>query len=116
MAGMGAVSSASPSAHCALCGRAVTPLTKHHLIPRMRHRARRIRRRYEKAALHARVLWVCRPCHDQIHAVLSEKELAATYATREALLAQPDIARFVAWIRRRPAGLKPRSRAMKQRR
>lgn len=82
----------------------------------MRHRARRIRKHYEKAELHGRVLWVCRPCHDHIHAVLSEKELAAVYATREALVGHPEIARFVAWIRRRPADLKPRSRAMKQRR
>lgn len=50
-----------------------------------------------------RVLWLCGPCHRQIHAVLTEKQLGARYNTREALLAHPAIARFVHWIRRRPA-------------
>jgi hypothetical protein len=100
---------------CELCGRTVPGLTQHHLIPRMRQRARRIRREYGRAELAGRLLWLCRPCHDQVHAVLTEKELAARYNTREALAAHPDIARFVAWIRRRPADLKPRSRSMKRR-
>lgn len=106
---------AEAPAHCELCGRAVPGLTQHHLIPRMKHRSRRIRRDYERAELTGRLLWLCRPCHDQVHAVLTEKELAAHYNTREALAAHPDIARFVVWIRRRPADLKPRSRSMKRR-
>ena len=42
--------------------------------------------------------WICRPCHDHIHGVLSEKEMAAGYHSREALLAHPAIRRFAAWI------------------
>jgi hypothetical protein len=113
---MRAMSDSGPPECCELCGRAVGQLTKHHLIPRMRHRHRHTRAAYGRTELGTRLLWVCRPCHDHIHAVLSEKELAAAYNTRMALLAHPEIRRFVDWIRRRPVSLKPRSRAMKRRR
>ncbi len=95
---------------CELCGREGVALTRHHLIPRTRHRNRRVRRRFSRAELTERILWVCRPCHSQIHALISEKELAERYHSREALLAHPGIRRFVEWIRTRPADLKPRGR------
>ncbi len=95
---------------CALCGRTDVRLTRHHLIPRTRHRNKRIRRRFSREELVTRILWVCRPCHSQIHALIPEKELAEHYHTREALLGHPGIRRFVDWIRDRPAGLKPRGR------
>lgn len=43
-----------------------------------------------------------RICHRQIHAVLTETELARQYATVEALLAHPDLSAFVAWVRTKP--------------
>ena len=49
------------------------------------------------------VVLLCRPCHKQIHAVLSESELAREYSSLEALAAHPDIARFVEWVSRQPA-------------
>ena len=101
-------------ARCGLCGRAA-PLTRHHLIPRMRHRARHIRREYDRDELHGRLLWVCRACHDHIHAVLSEKELASDYNTRAALLAHPEIGKFVRWIAGKPPVFRPRSRNMRGR-
>jgi len=45
-----------------------------------------------------------RICHDKIHATLSERELARHYPSIEALLAHPEIKRFVAWVKRRPPG------------
>ena len=95
---------------CALCGRTDVRLTRHHLIPRTRHRNKRIRRRFSREELVTRILWVCRPCHSQIHALIPEKELAERYHTREALLGHSGIRRFVDWIRDRPADLKPRGR------
>ncbi len=95
---------------CELCGRENLELTRHHLIPRTRHRNRRVRRRFGREELTRRILMVCRPCHGQIHALLSEKELADHFHSREALLAHPGIRRFVEWIRTRPADLKPRAR------
>ncbi len=99
---------------CELCGRRL-PLTRHHLIPRTRHRNRKTRKRFTGDALHQRILMACRPCHNQIHAILSEKQLADHYNTREALLEQPEIHRFAAWISTKPAGFKPKSRSWKKR-
>lgn len=93
---------------CALCGRAER-LTRHHLIPRTRHRNRRVRRQYSLDALQKAVIHVCRPCHSHIHRVLSEKDLERGYNTLESLQGHPEIRRFVAWIRDKPPGFKPRS-------
>ena len=41
-------------------------------------------------------------CHKQIHATLTEAELARHYNTPEALRSHPDLARFAAWIAKRP--------------
>ena len=68
------------------------------------------RRRFGREALQARVLWVCKPCHRHIHATFGEKQLAHELNTRAALLAHPEIRRFVRWIADKPAGLAIRSR------
>ncbi|MBD3670420.1 MAG: hypothetical protein HUJ29_06570 [Gammaproteobacteria bacterium] len=100
--------------HCELCGRQMEALTRHHLIPRMRHRNRRTQRQFDRDERTSRILWVCRPCHNHIHAVFSEKELAAQYNTRERLSAHHEIARFINWIANKPPGFKPQSRRMKR--
>lgn len=94
-------------AACELCGRSMSNLTQHHLIPRTRHRNKRVQKQFSRADMLTRILWVCRPCHSHIHTVLSEKELAMYFNTRTALLQHPDILRFVEWIRKRPTGFKP---------
>lgn len=38
-------------------------------------------------------------CHRAIHAALSNKDLERGYSTAETLQAQPELARFVAWVR-----------------
>jgi len=97
-----------PECACALCGRRGLPLTRHHLIPRMRHRNKRVRRNHDRANLVAQIIRLCRPCHDHVHLTLSEKALAEDYYTREALLQHPDIRRFCAWIASRPSGFRPK--------
>ena len=42
-------------------------------------------------------------CHNEIHATLSEAELARSYNTVDALRAHPRLAAFLAWIAKRPA-------------
>lgn len=90
---------------CALCGRAGIEVTQHHLVPRMAHRQTRVRRKFgreerqETAAL-------CRPCHRNVHNVLSEKELADHYHTLAKLAAHPEVAKFTAWIATKPADLR----------
>ena len=41
-------------------------------------------------------------CHKEIHATLTEAELARDFATPAALRAHPRLARFIDWVRRRP--------------
>ncbi len=75
---------------------------RHHLVPRSLGGE-------ETVDLH-------RLCHDKIHATLREPELARNYATIEALLEHPEIARFVRWIKRRPPGFGGRNRWSRTRR
>ena len=49
---------------------------------------------------------ICSPCHSQIHAVLTEKELEREYRTVPTLLAHPEIAKFAAWIASKPRGFR----------
>lgn len=64
-------------------------LTRHHLVPKSRR---------------GRVtVLLCRPCHQQVHAVLSEKSLEREYGTLEQLLDAPELQSWIGWIRgRRP--------------
>ncbi|MCB9852860.1 MAG: hypothetical protein H6819_07170 [Phycisphaerales bacterium] len=93
---------------CALCERTGVGTTRHHLIPRMKHRSRRTRRLHDLERRRETVD-LCRPCHTQVHATLSEKQLADSFNTIEALISHPEIQRFVGWIRSKPADLRVRS-------
>ncbi len=84
---------------CALCGRD-RPLTFHHLIPRALHKKKRFQRRFTRDEL-ASGVELCRDCHDAVHRFMTEKELGERYYTLERLRAQPELARFVAWVRTR---------------
>ena len=41
-------------------------------------------------------------CHKEIHACLSEAELARNYATIEKLKTHPRLEKFIAWVAKRP--------------
>ena len=75
---------------CALCQRSVEKLTEHHLIPRSRL----------KKGETTEKIWICAPCHRQIHALFSNQELAQTYNTRERLRDEPRMVNFLEWIRK----------------
>ena len=84
---------------CELCGRQ-QPLTFHHLIPRAVHRKKRFQKRYAKREMQSRGIDICRLCHSGIHDLITERELAEQYTTRESLLANPALARHIAWVRK----------------
>ena len=83
---------------CPLCGRRIPAAQQdaHHLVPRSRGGTR-------TALLH-------RICHRQLHALFTETELARDFRTVDALLAHPDVARFVAWVRDKPPDFMERTR------
>lgn len=75
---------------CPLCGRSIPPAQRdaHHWVP--------------KSKGGRATTYLHRICHRQIHAVLTENELARQYATVDALLCHPDITGFVTWVRTKP--------------
>jgi predicted dehydrogenase len=94
---------------CELCGRGDVEITGHHLIPRMRHN-KKIRREYN-ALERNKTVQLCHPCHDQLHALFTEKELERDFNNLESLLAHPDVEKFVAWISKRAIGNKLKVKA-----
>lgn len=80
---------------CGLCGRPIpdgVPASRHHLIPKL------------KGGKGGPVVLLHHICHKEIHATLTEGELARSYATIEALRAHPRLARFAEWVAKRPPG------------
>ncbi|MEW6209615.1 MAG: hypothetical protein AB1631_14705 [Acidobacteriota bacterium] len=84
-----------------MCKREVRRTTRHHLIPRSRHKSKKKKEDLDRLELH-RVIDICLPCHRNIHAVLTERELEQTYNTVEKLIAYPQVARFLEWVRKQP--------------
>ena len=85
---------------CPLCGRPIppgTPQSEHHLMPRL------------KGGGHGQLVRLHQICHNAIQAALTEAELARSYRDIGALRAHPRLARFVAWVARRPPGFHART-------
>jgi hypothetical protein len=95
---------------CTLCKREECEVTRHHLIPRTRHKNKKTKRETEHED-RIKTVPLCKPCHNQIHRILTEKEMEREYNTVEALLAHPDVAKFVEWISRRAVGNRLKVRA-----
>lgn len=77
---------------CPICSRPLVAgpsVDRHHWVPRAEGGR-------ERALLH-------KVCHRVIHRIFDEKELARRYATAAAVRAHPEMRRFIAWIKRRPA-------------
>jgi len=84
---------------CELCEMDGMRLTDHHLIPRMRHN-RKVKRDFGDER--KKTADMCRPCHNQLHALFSEKELEREYNTIEKLKAHPAVRKWIEWKRKRP--------------
>lgn len=91
---------------CELCGRNNIALTRHHLIPQSRHNKARTKRHFSKVDMHTSIAMLCRPCHNQVHKLFSNHELADYYHSVDRLKQHSDMEKFINWIKKRPAGLK----------
>lgn len=78
-------------AQCELCEREGVEITEHHLIPREEGGGK-----LAKANL-------CIPCHKQIHALYTNKELALRLNTIQDLKRDEKISKFIRWIRKQPS-------------
>jgi hypothetical protein len=97
----------APDPICALCGRPIPPHARqslHHLTPKLKGGARG-----ETVRLH-------QICHNEIHASLTEAELARGYADPESLRAHPRLARFIAWVAGKDPAFHARSVRSRRRR
>jgi len=80
---------------CALCERPIppdAPQSVHHLVPKLR------------GGKGGPTVLLHQICHNEIHASASEAELARLWNTPEALRNHPRLAKFIAWVRKRPVG------------
>lgn len=92
---------------CPLCGRPIppdVPQSRHHLVPKLRGG-----KGGETVLLH-------HICHREIHATLSEAELARDYAEIDLLRAHPRLAKFISWIAKRPPSFTSRVPGKRRRR
>jgi hypothetical protein len=84
---------------CPLCLRPIppgVPQSLHHLIPKLR------------GGKGGATVLLHQICHSEIHASLTETELARRFNTIEALRAHPRLARFIDWVARRPPEFRSR--------
>jgi len=79
---------------CATCFRH-TALTKHHLIPKKRHK--KMKNRSINVLLDA-VIYVCRTCHNGIHDLYDEHTLAKEFNTLEKLCADERLRKHFMWV------------------
>ena len=106
LAGIPQPAPAEGRATCPLCARPMIPgpsLDRHHPRPRSHGGSATV-------TMH-------KICHRAIHAMLSERELAEDFGEDFARLrAHPQLAQFVAWVRKRPPEYYDRTRWSRQRR
>ncbi|MFD0982062.1 HNH endonuclease [Tropicimonas aquimaris] len=78
---------------CPLCDRPIPPGVRqslHHLTPKLR------------GGKGGPTVLLHQICHNEIHATLTETELARNYCMMAALRAHPRLARFISWVAKRP--------------
>jgi hypothetical protein len=88
---------------CPLCERKILQGygNDHHLVPKLKGG-----RNGDTAYMHI-------ICHSKLHSLYSEIELATHYYTIELLRQQPEIQKFVKWIKKRPLTYKDSNKQSK---
>ena len=79
---------------CPICGREMFKgrfVDDHHLIPKA------------KKGRYGTKITIHRVCHDKIHSLWKESELANYYNTADRIKEHPEIQKFIKWLARKPA-------------
>ncbi|WP_428912304.1 HNH endonuclease [Niallia sp. Krafla_26] len=76
---------------CELCEREDVDTTVHHLLPK------------EMGGTFGATANLCIPCHKQIHALYTNEEIAVRLSAIPKLKDDPQLSRFLKWIRKQPA-------------
>lgn len=90
---------------CPICGKDLIPgpsVDEHHLIPKSR------KKNDDTITLH-------KICHQKIHSILSENELAKHFYTIELLLTHEEIQKFIKWVRKKEPTFYDTSKDSKER-
>ncbi len=77
---------------CELCEREMENLTIHHLVPRQYSKRKKIKI--------GDTISICSPCHRQIHSLFDNKILAQQLNTIEALQNEPQMKKFLSWVKK----------------
>ncbi|GAE25329.1 hypothetical protein JCM9140_1318 [Halalkalibacter wakoensis JCM 9140] len=92
------------SGRCQLCDREGVELTVHHLTPK------------EEGGTFLPTAELCIPCHKQIHAVYTNKEIATRLFTLERLKDDEQVKKFLTYIQKQPPQALIKTRKSKSRR
>ncbi len=82
---------------CELCG-LKCKLSKHHLVPQLKCKNKHKDIKDDPS----NILWICRSCHDQIHALWDESTLRDLYNTKEKILEAEEMKKYIAWKIKHP--------------
>ncbi|MBD3883111.1 HNH endonuclease [Phormidium tenue FACHB-886] len=77
---------------CQLCDRNLPTLTEHHLIPRQKTKRKHLKP--------SPTISICSACHRQIHTLHDNTHLAKELNSLEALKVDPQLQRFIAWVKK----------------
>ncbi len=72
---------------CELCGRDVSALSRHHLVPR------------EEGGRYGATAELCQPCHSTLHLTFNNKELALFYNSIPALQLAEPLQKYLKWVK-----------------
>lgn len=89
--------------NCPLCGRLLAkPFNEHHLIP------------VSKGGRHGPTVDLHLICHNKIHSLFTEKELAKSHYSIELLQAHSDMQKFIKWVSKKPPHYYDRNKKAKR--
>jgi DNA helicase IV len=85
---------------CEICGREVSQLTGHHLMPKKI--VKRLKRRGREVIVVKSQ--TCNDCHKMLHSLFPLKDLAVHLNNIQKLKQNSDVVNYISWIKDKPEG------------